>query len=334
MIQGEDGVRKAAILLMSMEEDNAAAVLSMLPRGYVEKVSIAIAQLDIVSTSEQESVINEFLQTRPSAISPSSGGIDKAKNLVKKALGKDAGDMISVLQQTLESLPFAFLRKADAQNILTFLVEEHPQTIAMVLSYLPPPLAAGVLGGLPSQRQLAVIERIAEMEQTSPEAVEEVERALNTRMSLYMTQAFQKVGGVGAVAEILNVSDRATERNIFDGLAKGKAELVDGIRRLMFVFEDIGKLGDKDIQQILKNVETNQWALALKGASQTMQDKILGNLSQRAADMLREEMGFLGKVKLSEVEAMQQKIVDVVRSLEDSGQIARPTGDQAEEFVS
>lgn len=333
-MQTNDGVRKAAILLMSMEEDHAASILALLPRTYVEKVSIAIAQLDMVSTSEQEHVINEFLQTRPSAIAPSSGGLDKAKNLVKKALGKDATDMLNVLQQTLESLPFGFLRKADATNILTFLIEEHPQTIAMVLSYLPPQLAAGVLGGLPPIRQLAVIERIAEMEQTSPEAVEEVERALTTRMALYMTQAYQNVGGVSAVAEILNVSDRATERNIFDGLAKGKAELVDDIRRLMFVFEDIAKLGDKDIQAILKNVEANQWALALKGASQQLQDKILGNLSQRAADMLREEMGFLGKVKLSEVEAMQQRIVDVVRTLEDSGQISRPSGDQAEEFVS
>lgn len=329
-----DGVRKSAILLMSMQEDYAAQVMSMLPRNYVEKVAIAIAQLDIVSTGEQEAVINEFLQTRPSAIAPSSGGIDKAKHLVKKALGKDATDTLNVLQQTLESLPFSFLRKADAQNILTFLVEEHPQTIAMVLSHLPPPLAAGVLGGLPPQRQLSVIERIAEMEQTSPDAVEEVERALSTRMALFMTQAYQKVGGVEAVAEILNVSDRATERSIFDGLTKGKAELVDEIRRLMFVFEDISKLGDKDIQAILKNVETSQWAMALKGASQLMQDKILGNLSQRAADMLREEMGFLGKVKLSEVEAMQQRIVDVVRNLEESGQISRPSGNQAEEFVS
>jgi flagellar motor switch protein FliG len=333
-METNEGVRKAAILLMSMEEDHAAQIMGLLPRPYVEKVSIAIAQLDMVSTSEQEIVIQEFLQTRPSAIAPSSGGLDKAKNLVKKALGKDASDMLSVLQQTLESLPFAFLRKADATNIVTFLIEEHPQTIAMVLSYLPPQLAAGVLGGLPPLRQLAVIERIAEMEQTSPEAVEEVEKALTTRMALFMTQSYQNVGGVSAVAEILNVSDRATERNILDGLAKGKSQLVDEIRRLMFVFEDITKLGDKDIQAILKNVEANQWALALKGASQQLQDKILGNLSQRAADMLREEMGFLGKVKLSEVEAMQQRIVDVVRSLEDSGQISRPSGDQAEEFVS
>jgi flagellar motor switch protein FliG len=149
-----------------------------------------------------------------------------------------------------------------------------------------------------------------------------------------MTQAYQKAGGVPSVAEMLNVSDRATERNILDGLAKDKPELVDEIRRLMFVFEDVVKLNDKDIQTVLKNIETNQWALALKGASQPLQDKILGNMSQRAADMLREEMDFLGKVRLSEVEAMQQKIVDVVRGLEDSGQLSRPSGDEEEEFVA
>ncbi len=333
-MQSFDGVRKAAILLMSMEEDHAAQILSMLPRSYVEKVSIAIAQLDVVSAGEQESIINEFLQTRPSALTPSAGGIDKAKNLVKKALGKDAGEMLSVLQQTLESLPFAFLRKADAQNILTFLIEEHPQTIAMVLSYLPPPLAAGVLGGLPPARQLAVIERIAEMEQTSPEAIEEVEKALATRMALFMTQAYQNVGGVSAVAEILNVSDRATERNIFDGLSKSKAELVDEIRRLMFVFEDITKLGDKDIQAILKNVEANQWAMALKGASEELKQKIMGNLSQRAAATLQEDMEYLGPVRVSDVEAMQQVIVDTVRRLEDVGEITIAAGADAEKMVS
>lgn len=332
-LQTPNEVRKAAILLMSMEEDDAAQVLSLLPRKYVEKVSIAIAQLEMVTSAEQEKVIHEFLQTRPSALSPRSGGLDKAKTLVKKALGKDAGDMLNVLQQTLESMPFGFLHKVDPQNILTFLMDEHPQTIAMVLSHLPPSQAASVLGGLPPGRQLAVVERIAEMGQTSPEAVDEAEKALTTRMAQFMNQAYQKVGGVEAVAGILNVSDRSTERNIFDGLSTSKANLVHEIRRLMFVFEDLIKLSDKDIQTVLKNVETNQWALALKGASQPLQDKILGNLSQRAADMLREEIDFLGKVRLSEVEAMQQKIADIVRTLEDSGQLARPTGDQEEEFV-
>ncbi|MBX3423508.1 MAG: flagellar motor switch protein FliG [Pirellulaceae bacterium] len=333
-IQQSEGVRKAAILLMSLEEDSAAQILAMLPRRFAEKVSIAIAQLDLVSTAEQENVINEFLNTRPSALNPSSGGINKAKTLVKKALGKDAGDMLNLLQQTLESMPFGFLHKADAQNILTFLIDEHPQTIALVLSHLPPPLAATVLCGFPTQRQLAIVERVAEMGQTSPEAIEEVEKGLSARMALFMTQAYQKAGGIPAVAEILNVSDRATERNIFDGLAKNKSELVEEIRRLMFVFEDLIKISDKDIQTVLKSIDSSQWALALKGASQPLQDKILGNMSQRAAEMLREEMSFVGKVRLAEVESMQQKIVDVVRSLEDSGQLQRPSGDGEEEFVT
>lgn len=328
------GTRKAAILLMSLEEPDAAKLLSGLPRRYVETVSIAIAQLDTVSGAEQENVMQEFIRSRPSAIGPNAGGLDKAKNLVKLALGSEAGDTLSVLQQTLEALPFGFLHKADPQNILSFLIDEHPQTIAMVLSNIPPSVAAGVLNGLASAKQLEVIQRIAEMGQTSPDAIDEVENALTTRMALFMTQAYQKAGGVPAVAEMLNVTDRSTERMILEGLGKQRPELVEEIRRLMFVFEDLIKLGDKDIQSVLKNVENNQWALALKGASQPLQDKILGNMSQRAADMLREEMEFLGKVRLSEVEGMQQKIVDIVRTLEDSGQIARPSGDKEEEFVA
>ncbi len=328
-----DGVRKAAILLMSLEEDDAASLLAKLPRSYVETVSLAIAQLDTISGRDQERVITEFLHGRPSALVPNSGGLDRAKSLVKKALGKDAGDMLSLLQQTLEALPFGFLHKADPQNVLSFLIDEHPQTIAMVLSHVPPQVAAGILNGLPAARQLAVIQRIAEMGQTSPEAIEEVEVALSQRMSLFMSQSFQKAGGVPAVAEMLNVCDRATERNILDGLSRDKPELVDEIRRLMFVFEDVGKLADKDIQTVLKNVETSQWAMALKGASQALQEKIMRNMSQRAADMLREEMEFLGKVRLSEVEAVQQKVVDIVRSLEDAGQLSRPSSEQEEEFV-
>jgi flagellar motor switch protein FliG len=188
--------------------------------------------------------------------------------------------------------------------------------------------------GLPMQRQLPVIRRIAQMGQNSPEATEEIERALEMRMSLVMNQSFEKAGGVESVAEILNVSDRATERQILEALTKDAPELVEEIRRLMFVFEDISKLADKDIQSVLKNVETSQWAMALKGASQQLQDKISRNMSSRAAEMLKEEMEYLGKVRLSDVEAVQQKIVDIVRGLEESGQLARPTGDAEEEYVS
>jgi flagellar motor switch protein FliG len=253
---------------------------------------------------------------------------------VKKAFGKDASEMLSMLQQTIESLPFSFLQKEDPQNILSFILDEHPQTIAVVISHVPPASGAAILNGLPQQKQLAVIRRIAEMGQTNPDAIEEIERALAARLSMVSSQSFRKAGGVPAVAEILNVTDRATERLVLDSLNKESPELVVEIRRLMFVFEDISKLGDKDIQTLLKNVETAQWAMALKGASTALQEKIMRNMSQRAAEMLKEEMEFLGKVKVSEVEGVQQKIVDVVRSLEETGQLARPSSTSEEEFVS
>lgn len=328
------GLRKAAVLLMTLEEEQAATLLCALPQKQLETVSLMIAQLDSVSGSEQEAVIAEFVGSQTSSISHSAGGLDRAKTLVRKALGKDAGDMLGVLQQTLESLPFGFLHKADPQNILSFVVDEHPQTIALVVSHVPPQTGAAVLAGLPIQRQLSVIQRIAEMGQTSPEAIEEVEMTLGKRMSLFSSQDFQKAGGAPAVAEILNVSDRTTERTVLDSLSKESPELVDEIRRLMFVFEDIAKFGDKEIQSLLKNIETSQWAMALKGASQQLQDKIMRNMSQRAGETLKEEVEFLGRVRLSDVESVQQQIVDVVRTLEDAGQLSRPTGDEEEEFVA
>ena len=328
------GVEKAAVLLMCLEEDEAAMLLSRLPARQVEAVSLAIAQISEISGSDQERIINEFFNSQPSSLSTSTGGIEKAKSLVKKALGREAGDMLSVLQQTLESLPFGFLQKADPQNIQSFIIDEHPQTVALVLSHLPPATAAAIMAGLPPVKQLDVIRRIAEMGQTSPDAIDEVERALELRMAMFMSQSFQKAGGAPAVAEILNVSDRATERQILDTLMEDNADLVNEIRRLMFVFEDIQKLTDKDIQSILKNVETSQWALALKGASQELQTKVMKNMSQRAAEILKEEMGFLGRVKVADVEQTQQKIVDVVRGLEDSGQLARPSSEGEEAFVA
>ena len=319
---------------MCLEEDEAAMLLSRLPARHVETVSLAIAQLAEVGGAEQERVILEFFDSQPSSLGTSTGGLEKAKSLVKKALGREAGDMLSVLQQTLESLPFGFLQKADPQNIMSFLMEEHPQTISLVLSHIPAASAAAILAGLSPAKRLDVIRRVAEMGQTSPEAIDEVETALEMRMAMFMNQSFQKAGGAPAVAEILNVSDRATERAILESLAEENAELVNDIRRLMFVFEDIAKLGDKDIQMVLKSVETNQWALALKGASQTLQDKVMKNMSQRAAEILKEEIAFLGRVKLSEVESTQQKIVDIVRTLEDAGQLSRPSGEGEEQFVN
>jgi flagellar motor switch protein FliG len=230
-------------------------------------------------------------------------------------------------------VPFGFLQRIDSQHLLTFIVDEHPQTIALILSHLPPAKAAEVIGGLPSERQLAVVRRIAHMSQTNPEIIGEVERGLEHRMASVMSQQFETAGGVESVAEILNVTDRATERGLLENLAQEDPELVEEIRRLMFVFEDICKFSSKDIQTVLKNVESSQWAMALKTASEALKEKILGNMSSRAADMLREEMDYLGPVKRSAVEQVQQQIVDVVRRLEDGGEITVAAGDEVEEMV-
>jgi len=326
-------IRKAAILLMSLPEEQAAQTLSKLNPKEVEAVSIEIAKLGVVSGDEQETVIQDFANANPTALAASTGGLEVAKSLVEQALGKGAGATLDNVRQSIEALPFGFLQKVDSQNLLTFIIDEHPQTIALILSHVPPSQAADILGGLPPERQMSVIRRVATMAQTSPEIIQEVERGLENRMASVMSQQFEAAGGVPSVAEILNVTERATERTLLENLAQEDPELVDEIRRLMFVFEDISKLGDRDIQSLLKNVENSQWALALKGASEELKDKILSNMSKRAADMLREEMDYLGAVKLSEVEHMQQQLVDVVRRLEDAGEISTHVDEEEEQFI-
>lgn len=330
----EENVRKAAILLMSLPEEQAAQILSKLTPKQVEVVSIEIAKLGRLSGDEQEAVIHEFAEANPNSLGMAGGGLDLAKSLVEKALGKGASQTLDVVQQSIAALPFGFLKKVDPQNLLTFIIDEHPQTIALILSHLPPAYGAEIIKGLPAERQLAVVRRVATMGQTNPEVIQEVERGLESRMSNLMNQSFEKAGGVSSVANMLNVSDRATERALLESLAQEDPDLVEEIRRLMFVFDDLGKLTDKDIQTVLKNVETSQWAMALKGASAELKQKIMGNMSQRAAAMLAEEMDFLGAVKLSEVEAVQQQVVDIVRKLEDAGQLVVHAAIEAEQMVT
>ena len=325
-------LHNAAVLLMSLPEEEAATLMGKLDAKEVEQVSIEIARTERVAADEQEMVIREFAETNPAG-GANGGGIDLAKNLVKRALGSEATDTLDNIRQSIEALPFGFLRNVDSQNVLTYLIDEHPQTIALIISHVPASFGAEILAGLPSDRQLAVVRRMATMGQTNPDIIREVETGLEKRMSSVMSQSFQMAGGVESVASMLNVSDRGTERTLLENLAIEDAELVEDIRRLMFVFEDIAKFGDKDIQKVLKNVESSQWALALKGASAELKDKVLNNMSSRAADMLREEMEFLGAVKLSAVEAVQQEIVDVVRGLEDTGEIEINAGDEEEQLV-
>ncbi len=326
-------LHKAAVLITSLPEGEAVSVLGLLDSKQVEQVSIEIARLKAVGADEQERIIMEFAESNPTTGGSSAGGIDFAKSLVQKALGSNAGDALDNIRHSIEAVPFAFLRQVDSQNILTYIIDEHPQTIALILSHLPASVGAEILAGLPTDRQLKVVRRIATMGQTSPEIIQEVESGLEIRMSSVMSQSFENAGGVGAVAEMLNVSDRATERSLLENLAQDDAELVEEIRRLMFVFEDIGKFSDKDVQTVLKNVENTQWSLALKGASKELKEKIFNNMSQRAGEMLAEEMEYLGAVKLSAVEEKQQEIVDIIRRLEDSGDIELNTSGEEEELV-
>ena len=299
----------------------------------VELVSIEIARLKSVTADDQEQVILQFAESNPGSAGTDSGGLDRARALVQKAMGKNASDTLDNIRQSIEEVPFAFLRQVDSQNILTYIIDEHPQTIALILSHLPPNASAAILAGLPPDRQLMVVQRIAGMGQTSPEIIQEVERGLERRMSSVMSQSFENAGGVGAVAEMLNVSDRSTERTLLENLSQDDPELVEEIRRLMFVFEDITKFNDKDIQTVLKNVENSQWATALKGASSELKEKVFGNMSQRAGEMLKEEMEFSGAVKLSVVEGQQQEIVDIIRRLEDTGELELNASGEEEELV-
>jgi flagellar motor switch protein FliG len=325
-------IHNAAVLLMTLPEEEAGSLMAKLDPKQVELVSIEIARTRSIPPDEQEQVIRQFADAGPGS-GGLGGGLDVAKTLIQKALGTNATAALNNVRQSIEAMPFSFLRQVDSQNILTYINDEHPQTIALILSHMPPSFGAEILAGLPEARRLAVVRRIATMGRTSPDIIREVEQGLERRMSSVMSQSFERAGGVEAVAEILNVSGRATERTLLDALRQENPELVEEIRRLMFVFDDITRFSDKDIQKILKNVETNQWAMALKGASDALKEKVLKNMSERAAETLREEMDYLGPVKRSAVEAKQQEIVDIIRGLEDSGEIEINVGDEEEELV-
>jgi len=327
----QNNIRKAAVFLISIPQDQAKEILSRLDKRQVEVVMTEIAKIGLVTPEEQENVIREFSKANPAKLIGSVGGFGVAQSLAEAALGADGTAVIDGVRSAMEAIPFGFLQKVDSDNLLTFIMDEHPQTIALIVTHLRPPQGADIINGLSPERQLAVIKRIATMQQTSPEIIKEVEKGLESRMSSVMSQKLESAGGVGSVAEILNVIDRTTGRNIMENLSQDSPELVDEIRRLMFVFEDILKLADQDIQSILKNVESSQWAIALKGASEELKEKIFKNMSKRAAKMLQEEMEYLGPMRSSDVERVQQEIVDVVRKLEDAGEVTVHSGKGGEE---
>jgi len=316
------GTTKAAILLLCLDRDAAAMVLRHLDQDLVEEITREIAHLDLVGSEQRAQTIEEFYNLALARQYLQAGGVAHARALLEKALPPEkASYILKIIEQEVYKRPFAFLQKADPENLMTFIQDEHPQTIALILSHVTSNKASEILSGLPLNKQLEVVSRIAHMENTNPEVIKEVERGLEMRLSGIMSQTFQRVGGVESVAEMLNLADRATEKGILEALETQDPDLVEQIRRLMFVFEDILLVNDKGIQGVLKEIENEELALALKTASEELREKIFRNMSERASQLIKEDMEYMGPVRVTDVENAQQKIVDVVRRLEDSGEL-------------
>ena len=326
-----DGLQKAAVLLITLGPEKAANIFKHLKEEEIEQLTLEIANTRSVSPSQKEEVLNEFYEVCLAQQYIAEGGIVYAKDLLQKALGEEkAKDVLGKLTASLQVRPFEFIRKTDASQILNFIQDEHPQTIALILSYLSPSQAAGIVGSLPPDKQTDVAKRIATMDRTSPDVIKEVEDILEQKLASLVSQDYTIVGGVDSVVAILNTVDRGTEKHIMENLEIEEPELADEIRKKMFVFEDILMLDDRSIQRVLRDVENNELAVALKNANEDVRNAIFSNLSTRLADMIREDMEYMGPVRVKDVEEAQQKIVNIIRKLEDSAEIviSRGGGDE------
>ena len=321
------GLQKAAILLITLGPERSADIFKHLKEDEIEELTLEIANTRSISPQVKEDVLNEFYQICLAQQYIAEGGIGYAKELLDKALGADkAQEVISKLTASLQVRPFEFVRKTDPSQLLNFI----QQTIAMILSYLTAPQASMVLGALPPEKQADVAKRIAMMDRTSPDVIKEVERVLERKLSSLVNQDYTIVGGVDAIVSILNAVDRSTEKHIMESLEIEEPELADEIRKKMFVFEDILLLDDRAIQRVLRDVDNADLGVALKAANEEVQNVIFKNLSKRLAAMIKEDMEFMGPVRMKDVEEAQQKIVSVIRKLEDAGEIviSRGGGDE------
>ncbi|MCR4944383.1 MAG: flagellar motor switch protein FliG [Clostridium sp.] len=317
------GIQKAAVLFITLGPDASSAILKKLPESEIQKITYEIANITSVNSEQRESILNEFLEMNKARDYILEGGMDYARELLSKALGTQRASEIleKVSEATQQYRPFAIARKADAHQLLNVIAYEHPQTIALILCYLPPDKAAQVVAELPEEKQSEVAFRIATMKDTSPMVIKEIEKVLESKLSSVVRTEMTSLGGVETLVDILNQVDRTTEKNITESLEREDAELADRIKSSMFVFEDILTLDDASIQRILREVEAKELALALKGCSDEVGEAIFRNQSKRAAASLKEDMEFLGPVRLMDVEKAQQDIVSIIRRLDDAGEI-------------
>ena len=331
---GMTGEQKAAVLLITLGPDLSAEVMRNLSDEIVEQLTLQIANTKKVTPQDRDSVMEESYQLALAEEYISQGGIDYARELLEKALGEQkAVEILNRLQGALQMTPFDFIKKTDPQQILNFIQNEHPQTIALVLAHLSADQSSTIISSLPAEIQVDVATRIATMDRATPEIIMEVEKVLERRIASVFTQEFASAGGVRNVAEILNRVDRSTEKAIMEKLEESNPDLADEIKRLMFVFDDILLLDDRTIQQILREIDSKDLVLALKGASEECRNKILKNMSSRARQMILEDMEVMGPVRLKTTEEAQQKIVNVIRQLEEMGEIVVARGGEEEIFV-
>ena len=325
------GLQKAAILLITLGPERSSTIFKHLKEDEIEELTLEIANTRSITPQMKEEVLEEFYQICLAKQYIEEGGIAYAKELLEKTFGADmARDVIGKLTASLQVKPFEFVRKTDASQLLNFIQDEHPQTIALVMSYLSAAQSALILSALPPERQADVARRIALMDRTSPDVIKEVEKVLESKLSSLVDQDYTIIGGVDAVVDILNSVDRGTEKHIMETLEIEEPELADEIRKKMFVFEDILLLDDRAIQRVLRDVDNNDLAISLKGANEEVQNAIFNNLSKRLGVMIKEDMEFMGPVRMKDVEEAQQKIVNIIRKLEDSAEIviSRGGGDE------
>ncbi|EQA34811.1 flagellar motor switch protein FliG [Leptospira fluminis] len=316
------GRQKAAIFLIAVGSDVSSEIFKHLREDEIEQITFEIARLDKITPEDKEKVLVEFNELMMAQEFISNGGIDFARGLLEKALGNQkAIDIINRLTSSLQVRPFDFIRRTDPQHLLNFIQNEHPQTIALILSYLDPQKASNILSNLPHTIQAEVAKRIATMDRVSPDVLREVERVLERKLSTLASEDYTSAGGIDSVVEILNLVDRGTEKTIIEALEEEDPELAEEIKKRMFVFEDIVLLDDRAIQKVLREVDNSDLAKALKSVDTEVQEKIFKNMSKRAANLLREDMDFMGPIRIKDVEDAQQKIVNIIRKLEESGDI-------------
>lgn len=331
MAQSLNGIQKAAILMIALGPDKSANIVKHLSDSEIDQLTLEMANVHKISGEQRDTVVEEFHQMCIANDYIAHGGIDYARDVLERALGEQrAFDIISRLSSSLKMRPFDLVRRTDPKQLLTFIQGEHPQTIALIMTHLPADKAATLLSSLPHEKQADITRRIALMGRTSPDVLKEIEKILERKISSLAPTDYTTSGGIQSVVDILNRSDPGTLKVVMDSLEMDDPELAEQVKRQMFVFEDIVMLDDRGIQLVLREVDSKDLALAIKGSNPEVGDKIMHNMSARASQMLKEDIEFMGPVRLRDVEDAQQRIVKVIRRLEESGTIviSRGGGDE------